>query len=103
MKNFKDLTPAQKTKAVDMAIDKVKDDVAQGSAGQLFNKLKPAKQKDITDQLGDTLCGCYGCLQFIKTAFSADNELKEFIIAQAQSMADKAFYREDDDTIFKVD
>lgn len=102
MKNFKDLTPTQKKRAIDRAFDLKAQDLAKGTAGKSFSKLPAAKQKELLDGNGN-FCGCYGCQVFVKNAVKKDAHLKEFILGEAQVEAENAYYQEPTDTVIAVD
>lgn len=102
MKNFRDLTAAQKKRAIDQAFDLAAQDLANGSKGKSWGKLSPKKQQDIIDVKG-YLCGCAGCLTSIKNFVKIDQAIKEFILSEALLTAENAYYPEATDTVLAVD
>lgn len=71
-----------------------------GTQGKTYAKLSKSKKKDLEEI---TSCGCYACIQKLKEIIVKDNELKEFVIGEAQVEAEAAYYKEPTDTVLDED
>lgn len=98
MKRFKDLNSSQKRTAIDHVYRRELNEINWNGAGQPQNIKDRLKEIEVKIKF----CGCTDCDLKLFAEIQKDSVIKETILDRARTIAEGAWYPEDDDTLITV-